>query len=100
TPYRSAGRPEAVYILERLVDLAADQCGFDPVALRRRNLIAPSAMPYTNAVGQTYDNGEYEKGMEAALRLADWPGFPARRAEAKARGKLRGIGIGNYIEIA
>ncbi len=100
TPYRSAGRPEAVYILERLVDLAADQLGIDPVALRRRNFIAPSAMPYTSAVGQTYDNGEYEKGMEAALRLADWQGFPARRAEAKARGKLRGIGIGNYIEIS
>jgi carbon-monoxide dehydrogenase large subunit len=100
TPYRSAGRPEAVYILERLVDLAADQCGFDPVELRRRNFIAPASMPYTNAVGQTYDNGEYEKGMDAALRLADWQGFAARRAEAKSRGKLRGIGIGNYIEIA
>jgi carbon-monoxide dehydrogenase large subunit len=100
TPYRSAGRPEAVYILERLVDLAADQCGFDPVELRRRNLIAPAAMPYTNAVGQTYDNGEYEKSMDAALALADWKGFSGRRAEARARGKLRGIGIGNYIEIA
>src|SRR5215469_7099350 len=100
TPYRSAGRPEAVYIIERLVDLAADQLGVDPAELRRRNLIAPTAMPYTNAVGQTYDNGEYEKGMDAALALADWKGFPARRAEAKRRGKLRGIGIGNYIEIA
>jgi aerobic carbon-monoxide dehydrogenase large subunit len=100
TPYRSAGRPEAVFVIERLVDLAADQCGFDPVALRRRNLVPPSAMPYTNGVGQTYDNGEYEKGMDAALRLADWKGFPARRADSKRRGKLRGIGIGNYIEIA
>jgi len=100
TPYRSAGRPEAVFIIERLVDLAADQLGIDPVELRRRNLIAPGAMPYTNAVGQTYDNGEYEKGMDAALRLADWQGFAARRAESKRRGKLRGIGIGNYIEIA
>ncbi len=100
TPYRSAGRPEAVYIIERLIDLAADELGLDPVALRRRNFIAPEAMPYTNSVGQTYDNGEYEKGMDAALSLADWKGFPARRAEAKARGKLRGIGIGNYIEIA
>jgi aerobic carbon-monoxide dehydrogenase large subunit len=100
TPYRSAGRPEAVYIIERLVDLAADQLGIDPIELRRRNLIPPTAMPYTNAVGQTYDNGEYEKGMNAALRLADWNGFPTRRAEAKKRGKLRGIGIGNYIEIA
>ena len=100
TPYRSAGRPEAVYIIERLVDLAADQLGVDPAELRRKNFIAPTAMPYTNAVGQTYDNGEYEKGMDAALALADWKGFPARRAEAKSRGKLRGIGIGNYIEIA
>jgi len=100
TPYRSAGRPEAVYIVERLVDLAADKLGLDPAELRRRNLIPPKAMPYTNAVGQTYDNGEYERGMDAALKLADWQGFAARRAEAKKRGKLRGIGIGNYIEIA
>jgi len=100
TPYRSAGRPEAVYIIERLVDLAADQLGLDPAELRRRNLIAPTAMPYTNAVGQTYDNGDYATGMDRALTLADWKGFPARRAEARARGKLRGIGIGNYIEIA
>jgi carbon-monoxide dehydrogenase large subunit len=100
TPYRSAGRPEAVFVLERLVDLAADEMGIDPVEIRRRNLIAPAAMPYTNSVGQTYDNGEYEKGMDAALRLADWKGFAARRADAKKHGMLRGIGIGNYIEIA
>jgi carbon-monoxide dehydrogenase large subunit len=100
TPYRSAGRPEAVYILERLVDLAADEMGIDPIELRRRNIIPPTAMPYTNGVGQTYDNGEYEKGMDAAVRLADWKGFAARRAEAKSRGKLRGIGMANYIEIA
>ena len=71
TPYRSAGRPEAIYIIERLVDLAAEQCGFDPVELRRKNLIPPNAFPYTNGVGITYDNGEYERGMDAALRLAD-----------------------------
>ncbi len=100
TPYRSAGRPEAVFVIERLVDLAADEMGIDPVEIRRRNMIAPEAMPYTNSVGQTYDNGEYEKGMDAALRLADWTGFAARRADAKKRGMLRGIGIGNYIEIA
>ena len=98
TPYRSAGRPEAIYVIERLIDLAADEHGFDPVALRRRNFIRPGAMPYTNAVGITYDNGEYEKGMDAALALADWQGFAARRTEARARGKLRGIGIANYIE--
>ncbi len=100
TPYRSAGRPEAVFVIERLIDLAADELGIDPVALRRRNLIAPAAMPYTNSVGQTYDNGEYEKGMDAALKLADWQGFAARRGEAKRRGMLRGIGVANYIEIA
>ena len=98
TPYRSAGRPEAIYVIERLVDIAADEMGLDPIALRRRNLIQPAEMPYTNAVGITYDNGEYARGMDAALRLADWSGFPERRAEAKARGKLRGIGFANYIE--
>jgi len=100
TPYRSAGRPEAVYVLERLVDMAADQCGFDPAELRRKNFVAADKFPYTNGVGQTYDNGEYEKGLNEALRLADWNGFAARKAEAKTRSRLRGIGIGNYIEIA
>jgi aerobic carbon-monoxide dehydrogenase large subunit len=98
TPYRSAGRPEAIYIIERLVDLAADQCGFDPVELRRINLIPPNAFPYKNGVGITYDNGEYERGMDAALRLADYKNFAARRADSKKRGLLRGIGIANYIE--
>jgi carbon-monoxide dehydrogenase large subunit len=98
TPYRSAGRPETIYVIERLIDLAAAQCGFDRVALRRRNLIPPDAMPYTNGVGITYDNGEYAKGMEAALALADWAGFAARKVEARSRGMLRGIGFANYIE--
>jgi aerobic carbon-monoxide dehydrogenase large subunit len=98
TPYRSAGRPEAIYVIERLVDLAADEHGFDPVELRRRNLIRPEAMPYTNGVGITYDNGEYEKGMDVALALADWKGFPARRAASRKAGLLRGIGIANYVE--
>ena len=98
TPYRSAGRPEAIYVIERLVDKAAREHGFDPVELRRRNFIPPNAFPYTNGVGITYDNGEYERGMDAALRLAEWKDFARRRAESKARGKLRGIGIANYIE--
>jgi aerobic carbon-monoxide dehydrogenase large subunit len=98
TPYRSAGRPETIYVIERLIDLAAAQCGFDRIALRRRNLIAPNAMPYTNGVGITYDNGEYEQGMDAALALADWQGFAARKAQSRARGMLRGIGFANYIE--
>ena len=98
TPYRSAGRPEAIYVIERLVDLAADLHGFDPIELRRRNFIQPETMPFTNAVGITYDNGEYERVMDMALKLADWDNFAKRRAEAKARGKLRGLGLANYIE--
>jgi aerobic carbon-monoxide dehydrogenase large subunit len=98
TPYRSAGRPEAIYVIERLVDMAAAQCGFDRVALRRRNLVPVDAFPYTNGVGITYDNGEYERGMDTALALADWTGFARRKEEARARGRLRGIGFANYIE--
>jgi carbon-monoxide dehydrogenase large subunit len=98
TPYRSAGRPEAIYVIERLVDMAAREHGFDPAELRRRNFIAPEAMPFTNAVGITYDNGEYERVMDMALKLAKWSGFAERRARSKAKGLLRGIGIANYIE--
>jgi len=99
TPYRSAGRPEVIFVIERLIDLAADRLGFDPVALRRRNLIPASAQPYTNPLGLTYDSGRYEDVMERALALADWRGFPARRAEARRRGRWRGIGMANYVEI-
>ena len=99
TPYRSAGRPEVIFVIERLVDLAADQLGLDPAALRRRNLIPPAAQPYANPLGLTYDSGHYEEAMDTALALADWDGFPARRAEARQRGKRRGIGIANYVEI-
>jgi carbon-monoxide dehydrogenase large subunit len=98
TPYRSAGRPETIYVIERLIDKAAAQCGFDRIKLRRRNLIPSHAMPHTNGVGITYDNGEYEKGMDTALVLAEWEGFAARKAEARSRGMLRGIGLANYIE--
>lgn len=97
-PYRSAGRPEAMYAIERMIDLAARQCGFDRIALRRRNMIPPPAQPYRNPFGVTYDNGAYEAVMQRALDLADWEGFEARRAEARARGRCRGIGFGNYIE--
>lgn len=97
-PYRSAGRPEAMYAIERMIDLAARQCGFDRIALRRRNMIPPQAQPYRNPFGVTYDNGAYEAVMQRALDLADWEGFEARRAEARARGRCRGIGFGNYIE--
>ena len=98
-PYRSAGRPEAMFILERLIDMAADKTGIDPIELRRRNFIAPEELPYTNPTGVTYDNGEYERVMDDALKLGDWDGFAARKLEAKARGKLRGIGVANYIEL-
>ncbi len=99
TPYRSAGRPEAIFVVERLVDLAADRLGLDPVALRRQNMIPPEAQPYTNPLGITYDSGRYAEAMDTALQLADWSGFPTRRADANRRGKLRGIGIANYVEI-
>jgi carbon-monoxide dehydrogenase large subunit len=98
TPYRSAGRPEAIYVIERIIDKAAREHGFDPVELRRKNFIRPNQMPYTNAVGITYDNGEYEYGMDVALKLADLPGLPARKAAAKKRGKLLGLGVANYLE--
>ena len=97
--YRSAGRPEVIYMIERLIDLAAEEHGFDRVALRRRNLIAPGAMPYANAVGVTYDSGDYPAAMDAALDAADWPGFEARRAESDRGGLCRGIAVANYIEV-
>src|SRR6516162_3497151 len=87
TPYRSSGRPEAIFVVERLIDLAADRLGLDPVELRRRNLISPAAQPYANPFGLTYDSGDYEPAMDRALELANWAGFPARRAEGRQRGK-------------
>ena len=98
-PYRSAGRPESMFIIERLCDLAARQTGIDRIEIRRRNLISPIQMPYRNAVGVTYDSGQYEVSMDKGLSLADWKGFPDRRAASKRRGKLRGIGFANYIEL-
>ena len=98
TPYRSAGRPEIIYVMERLIDKAAQEHGFDRIALRRRNLIPPSAFPYKNPQGITYDNGTYRAVMERAMELGDWKGFKRRRAEARKRKRLRGIGLANYIE--
>jgi aerobic carbon-monoxide dehydrogenase large subunit len=99
TPYRSAGRPEVIFVLERLIDRAADELGLDPVALRRRNMIPSTAQPFTNPFGITYDSGDYLAAMDKALALSDWAGFPTRREESRRRGRLRGIGIANYIEI-
>jgi aerobic carbon-monoxide dehydrogenase large subunit len=98
TPYRSAGRPEVIYVIERLIDKAAQEHGFDRVALRKRNLIPPSAFPYKNPQGITYDNGTYRVVMDRAMELGHWNGFKKRRAEAKKRKKLRGIGLCNYLE--
>ena len=99
-PYRGAGRPEATYVIERLIDDAARELGLDAVELRRRNLVPASAMPYRTATGVTYDCGDFPAQMEAALKLADVGGFAARREAARARGRLRGLGIANAIERA
>jgi aerobic carbon-monoxide dehydrogenase large subunit len=96
--YRSSGRPEVTFAIERLIDTAASELGFDRVALRRKNLVRPSQMPYRNAVGMVYDSGRYEENMNAAMQIADWMGFPARRRDAKRRGKLAGLGLANYVE--
>ena len=97
-PYRSAGRPEAMFVIERLIDLAAAAHGFDRTELRRRNLIGADATPYTNPLGLTYDGGEYERVMDCALSLGHWDGFAQRRRAAGRRGKRRGIAVANYIE--
>jgi len=99
-PYRGAGRPEATYAIERVIDVAARELGIDPVELRRKNLIPSSAMPFKTGLVFTYDCGDFARGMEMALGLADRAGFEKRRAEARQRGKLRGLGVVNPIEVA
>ena len=96
--YRGAGRPEAAYLLERLTDVIAHDTGMDRLALRRQNFIPADAFPYQTPVALQYDSGNYQATLESALKAADWNGFPARRAAAAAKGKLRGIGISTYIE--
>ena len=96
--YRGAGRPEATFLLERIVDLAADEVGMDPAELRRRNFIAKDAYPYQTPVALQYDSGDYFTTLDLALKAADYQGFESRRREAEARGKLRGIGVATYIE--
>jgi len=97
--YRGAGRPEANYYMERLVDAAAAETGIDRVELRRRNHIPPEAMPYTAPNGTTYDSGDFTNLLNQALKLADWDGFAARKAESRGRGRLRGRGISDYLEL-
>ena len=100
SPYRGAGRPEASYMIERLIDIAADQMDIDPAELRRRNTIPPQAMPYKTPLTFTYDSGRFEENLDRTMKLANWAGFAARREEAAKRGMLRGIGISNTIEQA
>lgn len=100
SPYRGAGRPDATFVIERIIDIAAAETGIDPVELRRRNLIPPEAMPYQTPFVFRYDCGDFGRVMDRALELADHAGFPARRAEAGVRGMLRGFGLANPIEVA
>jgi carbon-monoxide dehydrogenase large subunit len=97
-PFRGAGRPEATLVLERLIDLAATQLGIDRVRIRQKNLIARKRLPYRTASGLTYDSGDFAGNMARVLASADWKGFAVRRRESRRRGKLRGIGISNYVE--
>ena len=96
--YRGAGRPEAIYIIERLMDAAARKLGLDPRELRRRNMIRPEQMPYTNPLRKTYDSGRFESLLDKAITLAEWDGFDARAADAKKRGRLRGRGMATFLE--
>ncbi|MGH8431396.1 MAG: xanthine dehydrogenase family protein molybdopterin-binding subunit, partial [Solimonas sp.] len=97
--YRGAGRPEANYFMERLIDTAARETGIDAIELRRRNHIQPGEMPYKTASGTTYDSGEFSMLLDKALKLADVEGFASRKAESAARGRLRGLGVGDYLEV-
>ncbi len=98
-PYRGAGRPEGNYYIERLLDTAAREMGIDRIEIRRRNHIQPDAFPYKTPAGTTYDSGDFPMVLDKALALADWDGFAARKRESAERGKLRGIGIGQYLEV-
>jgi aerobic carbon-monoxide dehydrogenase large subunit len=99
-PYRGNGRPEAAYVIERMVDVAAAELKIDPAELRRKNYVAPEAMPFKTSLIFTYDSGEFEKSMDMALKLADVAGFDSRKKDSRKRGKLRGLGISNTIERA
>jgi len=96
--YRGAGRPESNYLVERLIDAAAAEVGIDRIELRRRNMVAPSAMPYLTAMKQTYDSGDFQRVLDAALEKIDWAGFEGRRASSARRGMKRGIGMSYYLE--
>jgi carbon-monoxide dehydrogenase large subunit len=97
-PFRGAGRPEATLVLERLIDMAADRLGIDRLKIRQKNVIAKKKLPYRTASGLLYDSGDFANNMKRMIEAADWKGFAARRRESKKRGRLRGIGISNYLE--
>ncbi len=97
-PYRGAGRPETTFVVERLLDMAAQRHGFDRLELRRRNILKRTQLPYRNVMGLTYDSGDFLGNMDKALASANWSGFAARRATSAGKGLLRGIGIANYVE--
>jgi carbon-monoxide dehydrogenase large subunit len=97
--YRGAGRPEAAYIIERLMDEAGRATGLGPIEIRRRNMIRPESMPCTTSLGHTYDSGDFPRLLSEAVKDADWDGFDARRRESEARGRLRGIGLAYYVEV-
>jgi len=99
TAYRGAGRPEGNYYMERLIDTAAREMGIDPVELRRRNHVQPEQIPYKAPSGSTYDSGNFPAILDKALELADWNGFDKRKADSAKRGKLRGRGIGQFLEV-
>jgi carbon-monoxide dehydrogenase large subunit len=99
-PYRGTGKPEAGFVIERLIDKAAREMNIDPIEIRRRNLIHPSAMPYTTPGGNIYDSGEFERVLDKALQLSDWAGFPARRAKSERGGLRRGIGLALHCQRA
>jgi carbon-monoxide dehydrogenase large subunit len=97
-PFRGAGRPEATFAIERLIDIAARRLGIDRMELRRRNLVRRAQLPHTSATGLVYDSGNFSANMDAVMKLAGWDGFPARRRDAESRGRLAGIGLANYVE--
>src|SRR5204863_374421 len=97
--YRGAGRPETSYIIERLVDAAARETGLGRDEIRSRNFVPPAAMPYQTPMAVSYDSGDFPATMAKALTRAGWAGFEQRRAEARSRGKLRGIGMAYYMEV-
>jgi carbon-monoxide dehydrogenase large subunit len=97
--YRGAGRPEAAYVIERLVDACARKLGITPDAIRRKNFVAPRAMPYTTATGKVYDSGDFAAHLKRAMEIGGWRDFPKRARAAKKQGKIRGIGLASYVEV-